>query len=322
MFKTLGTTLCLMGALLLSGGFATSAVAADYPRKPIQLIVPYGPGGDSDLTARVWAEFAKQRLGQPVVVVNKAGGGGLAGTLAAAKAKPDGYTLYLVQAGPVLILPQTADAGYTFNSFDYIARVMIANCAVVVRADAPWKNLNDFGEAAGKEPGKYIFATPGATAWLTFAMRNWQNLSGVTLKQVEYQSGAETINAVVGGHADMNFMFPQTYAPMVRAGKLKILAIGAKSEEFPDAPTFADLGIKGNYYGWAGIAAPKGTPREILDKLTAVTADLTKDPAFIKAVENMGAMPDFTAGEAWMRQLQEQQAEMTLVLKNLQMLKQ
>ena len=320
MFKTLRTALCVLGALL-PAALPSVATAGSYPVKPIQLIVPYGPGGDSDLTARVWAEFAKQRLGQPVVVVNKAGGGGLAGTLAAAKARPDGYTLYLVQAGPVLILPQTASAGYTFDSFAYIARVMIANCAVVVRADAPWKDLNEFGADAKTNPGKYIFATPGATAWLTFAMRNWQSISGAQLKQVEYQSGAETINAVVGGHADMNFMFPQTYAPMVRAGKLKILAIGAKSKDFPDAPTFADLGIKGNYFGWAGIAAPKGTPKEIIDKLTAVTEDMSKDPAFAKAIENMGAMPDFTAGEAWMRQLKEQQAEMTRVLRNLNMLK-
>ena len=279
MFKTLRTALCVLGALL-PAALPSVATAGSYPVKPIQLIVPYGPGGDSDLTARVWAEFAKQRLGQPVVVVNKAGGGGLAGTLAAAKARPDGYTLYLVQAGPVLILPQTASAGYTFDSFAYIARVMIANCAVVVRADAPWKDLNEFGADAKTNPGKYIFATPGATAWLTFAMRNWQSISGAQLKQVEYQSGAETINAVVGGHADMNFMFPQTYAPMVRAGKLKILAIGAKSKDFPDAPTFADLGIKGNYFGWAGIAAPKGTPKEIIDKLTAVSEDMSKDPAF------------------------------------------
>lgn len=139
MIKTLLIALLLTGALLLAGGFAASASTADYPVKPIQLIVPYGPGGDSGFTARVWAEFAKQRLGQPVVVVNKAGGGGLAGTLAAAKARPDGYTLYLVQAGPVLILPQTANADYAFDSFAYIARIMIANCAVV-RSDAPWNS--------------------------------------------------------------------------------------------------------------------------------------------------------------------------------------
>ena len=109
MFKTLRTALFGMGAFLLAGGLlAVPAQASDYPSKPIQLVSPYGAGGDSDLTARVWAEFAKKKLGQPVVVVNKTGGGGLTGSLFAAKAKPDGYTLFLAQAGPNIIIPLTA----------------------------------------------------------------------------------------------------------------------------------------------------------------------------------------------------------------------
>ncbi|MFQ8737175.1 MAG: Bug family tripartite tricarboxylate transporter substrate binding protein [Bilophila wadsworthia] len=143
MFKTLRTALFGMGAFLLAGGLlAVPAQASDYPNKPIQLVSPYGAGGDSDLTARVWAEFAKKKLGQPVVVVNKTGGGGLTGSLFAAKAKPDGYTLFLAQAGPNIIIPLTAKgANYSFDSFDYIARIMVANCAVVVNKDAPWNNL-------------------------------------------------------------------------------------------------------------------------------------------------------------------------------------
>ena len=122
MFKTLRTALFGMGAFLLAGGLLTvPAQASDYPSKPIQLVSPYGAGGDSDLTARVWAEFAKKKLGQPVVVVNKTGGGGLTGSLFAAKAKPDGYTLFLAQAGPNIIIPLTAKgANYSFDSFDYI----------------------------------------------------------------------------------------------------------------------------------------------------------------------------------------------------------
>ena len=131
-----------MGVPMLAGGLLTvPAQASDYPNKPIQLVSPYGAGGDSDLTARVWAEFAKKKLGQPVVVVNKTGGGGLTGSLFAAKAKPDGYTLFLAQAGPNIIIPLTAKgANYSFDSFDYIARIMVANCAVVVNKDAPWNN--------------------------------------------------------------------------------------------------------------------------------------------------------------------------------------
>lgn len=319
MFRSFRTALCALAALLSTGGLLLApAAAADYPTKPIQLISPYGAGGDSDLTARVWAEFAKKKLGQPVVVVNKTGGGGLTGTLFAAKSKPDGYTLFLAQAGPNIIIPLTAKgANYSFDSFDYIARIMLANCAVVVKKDAPWNTLREFADAAAREPGKLVFASPAATSWLTFAMRNWFSSAGVKVKQVEYKSGGEAATAVLGGHADMTFLFPQNYAPLASADKLKILAIGAKSEEYPDAPTFAELGYAGNYYGWAGIAAPKGTPREILDRLAAVSKEIVNDPEYGKALRNMHATPDYATGEAWMKQLTEQYAEMSKVLADL-----
>lgn len=319
MFTSFRAALCALATLLLAGGpLLAPAAAADYPTKPIQLISPYGAGGDSDLTARVWAEFAKKKLGQPVVVVNKTGGGGLTGTLFAAKAKPDGYTLFLAQAGPNIIIPLTAKgANYGFDSFDYIARVMLANCAVVVKKDAPWNTLKDFADAAAREPGKLVFASPAATSWLTFAMRNWLAGAGVKVKQVEYKSGGEAATAVLGGHADMTFLFPQNYAPLASADKLKILAIGAKSEQYPAAPTFAELGYAGNYYGWAGIAAPKGTPREILDRLAAVSEEIVNDPEYGKALRNMHATPDYATGAAWMKQLEEQYAEMSKVLADL-----
>lgn len=318
MRATLRKALLGMGVMLLSGGLLFGTANAVYPDKPIQLVSPYGAGGDSDITARVWAEFAKKKLGQPVVVVNKTGGGGLTGSLFAAKSKPDGYTLFLAQAGPNIIIPLTArGANYSFDSFDYIARIMIANCAVVVNKDAPWNTMKEFEAAAKNEPGKLIFASPAATSWLTFAMRNWFTSTDTKAKQVEYKSGGEAATAVLGGHADMTFLFPQNYAPMASADKLKILAIGTKSEQFPDALTFAEQGYQGNYYGWAGLAAPKGTPREIIDRLVEVTAEIVKDPEFIKAMHNIHVSPDFTTGDAWMEQLTAQYAEMSKVLTDL-----
>lgn len=319
MLKKTTVFLSLLAFFIMAGGsWSNLARAAEYPTKPIQLISPYGAGGDSDLTARVWAEFAKKKLGQPVVVVNKTGGGGLAGSLFAAKAKPDGYTLFLAQAGPNIIIPLTAKgANYTFDSFDYIARVMLANCAVVVNADAPWNTLKEFAEDATKNPGKLIFASPAATSWLTFAMRNWLKTADVSVKQVEYVSGGEAVTAILGKHADITFLFPQNYTPMVAAGKTKILAIGTKSDIYPDALTFAEQGYEGNYYGWAGIAAPKGTPKEILDKIAAISEEIVQDPEYIKAIKNMSATPDYVTGEKWMEQLKEQYEEMRGVLNEL-----
>ncbi|MBD5539020.1 MAG: tripartite tricarboxylate transporter substrate binding protein [Desulfovibrio sp.] len=318
MHRITARILLLALCLFLAAAGAAQAAQGQWPDKPITLISPFGAGGDSDLTARVWAEFAKSRLGQPVVVVNKTGGGGVVGSLFAARAKPDGYTLFLAQAGPNIIVPMTAKgADYGFDSFDYIARIMLANCAVVARPDAPWKDLKAFAEAAQKAPGTLVFASPAANSWLTFAMRNWFNVAGVKVKIVEYKSGGEAATAIMGGHADMTFLFPQNYAAMAKAGQLKILAIGFKSETFPDAPTFADLGYSGNYYGWAGIAAPKGTPAPILERLAQVSEEIVKDPGYIKVIENMGATPNFATGEAWMSQLREQYAEMERVLDSL-----
>lgn len=104
---------------------------------------------------------------------------------------------------------------------------------------------------------------------------------------------------------------------MASADKLKILAIGTKSDVYPNAPTFAEQGYEGNYYGWAGIAAPKGTPKEILDRLAAISEEIVKDPEYIKAIKNMNATPDYSTGEAWMKQLKEQYAEMNKVLTDL-----
>jgi len=320
MFKSLRSLSLGVMALASFGLLATPASlqAADYPTKPITVISPYGAGGDNDLTARLWAESAKKKLGQPVVVVNKTGGSGLTGTLSAAKAKADGYTLFLAQAGPNIIVPLTAKGvSIEHDDFDYIARVMLANCAVVVKKGAPWKNLKEFAEAAKKNPGKLVFAAPTSTSWLTFAMRNWFTVSGVELKHVVYKSGAEAATAVLGGHADMTFLFPQNYASMASAGELEILAMGAKSKDYPDAPTFAELGYTGNYYGWGGIAAPKGLPKDIHDKLVAVSEEIVKDPDFIKALTNMKTTPDFATGDAWKAQLKEQYAEMQKVLTDL-----
>ena len=296
-----------------------SAVAADaFPNRPITIVVPFAAGGETDLVARMLADGMSKELKQVVVVQNIVGASGVAGISAVTGAKPDGYTLFLAQAGPNIIIPLTAKgANYSFDSFDYIARIMVANCAVVVNKDAPWNNLKEFEAAAKKEPGKLVFASPAATSWLTFAMRNWFTGTGVQVKQVEYKSGGEAATAVLGGHADMTFLFPQNYAPMASADKLKILAIGTKSDVYPNAPTFAEQGYEGNYYGWAGIAAPKGTPKEILDRLAAISEEIVKDPEYIKAIKNMNATPDYSTGEAWMKQLKEQYAEMNKVLTDL-----
>lgn len=292
--------------------------AAEYPAKPITLISPYGAGGDSDLSARVWAEFARKEFGQPVLVVNKTGGGGLTGTLFASKAKADGYTLFLAQAGPCVMIPLTTSAGgLGKNSFEFLSRFAIGNPGVVVKADAPWNNLNEFEAAAKAADKPFIYSDPSSTSWLNFAFRGWMAQNNVPSRVVSYSSGAETATSIIGGHCDISMLFPANYVSLVQGGELKLLAVGAPDPKFPGVKSYAEQGYKGNYYAWSGIAIPAGAPQEIKDKIIAVTDKITQNPDFIKAIENIGFLPDNTSGEAFQAQVEGQFEEMVTVLKDL-----
>jgi tripartite-type tricarboxylate transporter receptor subunit TctC len=303
-------TTFIMGLAAFEPAFAKKA----YPRKPIKLIVCYSPGGDADLTARVWADFAEKELGQPVVVVNKTGGGGVAGTTFAANAKADGYTLFLAQAGATIIAPQTARTAYGMDSFEYISRVMIGNCGMIAHVDAPWNDLKDFVKDAQAKPGKLIYASPGATTWLTLAMRHWEMNADVKLKQVDHQGSAPAVTSLLGKHTDISFVFPQNYVPQVESGKVKLLAIGAPSEKYPTVPTFLAQGYEGEFIGWGGIAAPKGTPQDVIDKIAAVTETLVKNPKFIEALENIHATPSYLGPAEWTAAVKKQYDDLAKVI--------
>ena len=311
---------CLVNSLLLLSMFcltAGSALAASWPSKPVTVICPYAAGGDGDLTSRLWAEFAEKKLGQSVLVVNKTGGGGMVGTSFAASAKPDGYTLFLAQAGPILITPNVAKTTYTFDSFDYVCRIIVGNCALVVKGDAPWNDLNAFISDCKANPDKYIFASPGATTWLGFAMRDFIQKADIPVKIMEFQGSAPALTSILGEHSTFTFCFPQNYVSQTKAGQVKILAIGEKTQDFPEAQTFEEQGFPGSYYGWGGIATPKGVPAEIRQKLTDITAEMVTDPNFIEKAKNIHSTPSFLNEENWLPVLKEQDNDLSSLIKNL-----
>ncbi len=309
--------MAMMLALSMFVG-VTSEAKAEYPTKPITLVSPYGAGGDSDLSARVWAEFAKKELGQPVLVVNKTGAGGLTGTLFASKAKPDGYTLFLAQAGPNIVIPiTTSTGGLNRNSFDFLYRFGITNPGVIVHTDAPWNTLKEFEEDVKANKLSPIFADSSATSWLTFAFRGWFNDANIVPKSVSYNSGAEAATSIVGEHTDITMLFSTNYIPLVNAGKLKLLALGAKDPKYPNIPTFNEQGYKGNYFAWSGIAIPAGAPQEVKDKLIEVTDKITQDPEFIKAIENLGFISDRTKGQEFQDAINLQYVDMERTIESL-----
>ncbi len=280
-------------AVTLSAG----AALADWPEKPITVVVPYGAGGDSDLTTRVWADAMEDKLGVPVVVVNKAGGGGVVGTAFVANSKPDGYTLINAGLGNMLVTPNFSQTPYTFDSFVPVVKMTAVPLAIVVAEDSPYKTFEDFVAASKAETltqGSWGAASSGTTLGRIIAGQ-----AGYEPKFVHANTTAESMVAVVGGHIDSAVSFPPAFGPHVAAGRARALVMNQKMDAYPDVPTFAEKGIEGNLEGWSGVFAPAGVPQEVVDKLIAATTEIMKEERVLTAYDNMGAVVDFRHGDDW-----------------------
>jgi len=293
--------------------------AQEYPTKPINYIVPFAPGGDTDLSARVWADFASKILGQPVVVVNKTGGGGITGTEFAAQSKPDGYTIFAGGPGPITISMQVNKVSYTLDSFVPVARIMVGQCGLVVRTNAPWKTEKELVQDAKKNPGKFIFGAPGVASWPTFAGKQWEKQAGIHLKIVQHQGSAPIVTAMLGGHVDITFAYAVAWAPQVRAGKLGLMAVDAHvpGGEYPGVPTFEELGYKGVFTGWAGIFMPKGVSDYAVKKLAEATKKMMDNPEFIQAMRNVNCTASYLGPEDLTNHVKKQYADLGKIVDEL-----
>lgn len=295
MKTTKKTLLSVAGALAVS--LASGAVFAEYPERPINVIVPWGAGGDSDLTTRIWADAVEKELGVPVVVINKTGGGGVVGTSFVANAKNDGYTLINAGLSNVLVTPNFTKAPYSFDSFDPVVKMTSVPLAVVVAKDSPYKSFDDF--IAGAKSETLTQGSWGASSSGTILADIIADQAGYKVKYVHAKGAADSMVSVVGGHIDSAVSFPPAFGPHVKADRARALVIDQKMDAFPGVPTFADYGIQGSFGGWSGVFAPKGVPAEVIEKLTAATAKVMKDPAVIEKYNNIGALVDFRHGADW-----------------------
>ncbi|MEH6825172.1 MAG: tripartite tricarboxylate transporter substrate binding protein [Motiliproteus sp.] len=294
--KTLATLTAALAVTLVSG-----AALAAYPDKPINVIVPWGAGGDSDLTTRIWADAVEKELGVPVVVINKTGGGGIVGTAFVARAKNDGYTLINAGVSNMMVTPNFSNTPYNFETFTPIVKYTSVPLAIVVAKDSPYKTFADF--IAGAKSKRVTQGSWGASSSGTVMANIIAEQSGYKVKYVHAKGAADSMVSVVGGHIDSAVSFPPAFGPHVKADRARALVINQKMEAFPGVPTFADYGIKGSFGGWSGVFAPKGVPQEVVDKLTAATAKVMKDPKVLKAYENIGALVDLRHGPEWIADL-------------------
>ena len=276
------TTKTLLAALTLAA--AGGAWAQAWPSKPVTLLVPFPPGGSTDMIARTLAPRLQEQLGGSFIVDNKAGAGGTVGAGQAKRAAPDGYTLFVSSLGPFVIGPHLVkNPGYdALKDFDYLTIAVQAPNVLAVPANSPYKTFADFLKAIKASPGKLTFASAGnGTSDHLTAELFWQE-TGISAVHVPYKGGAPAMTDLLGGVVDATFMNINTGLPNIKAGKLRALAITSakRSPLLPEVPTMEELGFKGvTVYSWQAFAAPKGLPADIKTKLhDAIVAGLN-DPA-------------------------------------------
>jgi len=264
---------------------ATGAAAQSWPSAhAVTLLVPFPPGGSTDMIARVVQPKLQEKFGQTFVVDNKAGAGGAIGAAAAKNAKPDGYTIFVSSLGPFVIGPHLIkNSGYDpLRDFDYITVAVQAPNILAVRADSPFKSVADVLKYMKANPGKMSWANAGVgtSDHLTAAL--FMQETGLEGTHVPYKGGAPAMTDLVGGQVDATFMNINTGLPQVRAGKLRALAITStkRSPLLPDVPTMQELGYQGvTVYSWQAFAAPKGLPADIKSKLHDGIVAALNDPS-------------------------------------------
>lgn len=299
---------------ILFGLLSVNFAFADYPEKEVTVIIPWSAGGGTDLIGRQLAILLEKDLGKPFVVVNKTGGGGAVGFQAIASAKPDGYTIGLISV--TMILQKYSATTYVdYKTIKPIALINEDPASLTVNSEAPWKTLSEFLEEAKKEPGKIRLSNSGPGAIWHVAALALEKKTGVKFTHVPYQGGNPAAVALAGGHVEGTTVSPPEVASLVEAGKLKILAIPTNERvaQFPDVPTFKELGIDFTFGTWRAVAAPKETPDEIIEVLAKSIKKALDTQHFKDFMEKGGYGMSYMDAEelaAYMNKLDAQFAEL------------
>jgi len=265
---------------------ASSMAWAQYPERPIKMIVPFPPGGVTDTVARPVADALSKALGQSVVVENKAGAGGAIGTGEAAHAKPDGYTILLMLSS-ISILPEAdkilgRKAAYNTTDFKPIARITADPTVLVVSTKSPWKTIDEFVAAARQAPGKLDYGSSGIYGSMHVPMAMLENAAGIKLTHVPFKGNADNMQAILGGHV-MGASDATGWGPHVESGKLRLLATyGSKrTKRWPNVPTLTELGYDTVSDSPFGVCGPKGMDPAVVATLHEAFRRTLNDPAVL-----------------------------------------
>jgi len=271
-----------------------------FPSKPISLIVPWPPGGGADLSCRKISELASKVLKQQILILNKAGGAGVIGTAALANAQPDGYTIGLLTSTTMVVTPHMRKVPFdSTKDFTYIMQIAEMTMPFCVRQEARWKTLKEYIEDARKNPGKLTYSTAGPLSVANMFMEQIAAEAGVKITHIPVQGDSELVPQLLGGHFDGGVSNALT--SHLASGKLRALAMAGDSRirEYPDVPTFSELGYKAKMNNFFGLGAPKNVDPVIINKLQDAFKKAWDDPSFKKFEPTVGHTPVFRDSQAF-----------------------
>jgi len=273
------------------------AAAEKYPVRPVELVMPFGPGGSLDLQARALAAVAMQHLGQPFVITMKPGAGGTIGTAHVARSKPDGYTLLLTATGPMSISLQLEDTGYTKDSFIPIALLNLTPPVVAVRTDRPWKTLEDLLTHIRANPARVVYGTTSVSGLTNLANHMLLQGAGIqaSLPTVPFKSVGDQLLSILKGDTEYMVQIHSGLAAYLRSNQIRALAVLSEKRfpVMPDVPTAKELGYDVVASQWMGVLAPKGTSPEVVDTIAKALGKMVKDQSFVTMATKMDIPPAF-----------------------------
>jgi tripartite-type tricarboxylate transporter receptor subunit TctC len=296
--KSIARMACGLLLLALTG----AALAQGYPTRPIRLIVPWPPGQATDLFARVVADRLSQALGQPIVADNRAGAGGSIGSDIVAKSPPDGYTLLAGSSGPISIMPNLQTTPYDpLKSFAPIALCIYNPYILVSNPAFPAANAKELIEAVKANPNKYAFSSSGTGATSHLVSELFHSMAGIAPTHVPYKGSSPSLTDVMSGQVSYTFETSAAVLPFVKSGRLKAYGVttAKRTATMPDVPTIADTaGLTGfDMAAWGGFMAPAGTPREIVNRISAEIKKALEDPATRERLLALGMDVEYKSPE-------------------------